>query len=105
MRKTTISSSIATVVAHVIDCVAVAGFAVRTFQLHALMREHLGYWLEPCQPGYATSNPSYSTSNSSYATGNPRCGNKPGLLRQCGIALAVCPAHSRLAPVQAARLG
>ncbi|MEZ6133274.1 MAG: hypothetical protein R3C53_00045 [Pirellulaceae bacterium] len=88
MRITTISSSIASVVARVIA--EVAGSAVRTFLHLTHMREHmlldLGYWLEPCQPGFTCGNQQSFHSN-------PLPGKQPGLLRLLGIsALAVCPA-------------
>lgn len=98
MRFTSISSSIASVVSRVIGF-EVAGAAVRTFLHHTHMREHmlldLGYWLEPCQPGFA-----YGRDQRLSRMGSPMPGNKPGLLRLFGIpALAVCPAPHAAASV------
>ncbi len=86
MRISTISSSFASVVIRVIDCVAVAGIAVRTFLHLTSTREPMGYWLEPCQPGF--------TLGGYHPMGNPRPGYKqPGPLRLLGISVpAVCPA-------------
>jgi hypothetical protein len=97
MRFTSISSSIASVVCRVIRSV-VAGSAVRTFLHHTHMREHmlldLGYWLEPCQPGFAYGRDQQRLS----LLGSSKPGNKPGLLRLLGIsAPAVCPAPNTAA--------
>lgn len=92
MRNSSISSSFATVVARVIDCVAVAGIAVRSFSLHARTREHraseaLGNW-QLGQSRMVTMN---------YQGGNPSPGNKPGLLRLFGIQQpVVCPVPTGL---------
>lgn len=80
MRNTTISSSIASVVCRVIASVAVAGIAVRTFLHLTLMREHMGYWRELCQPGF-----DFGGNQRGYCGSNPMPGSKPGLLRRFGI--------------------
>lgn len=104
MRISTISSSIATVVSRVMDSVVIAG-AVRVSDHLARMREHLGYWLEPCQPGFAFANCCASNA-AAYAAGSPpvdkQPGNKPGQIHQLwqsDIALAYRTAPSRLASV------
>ena len=110
MRFTTISSSIASVVSRVIGFVA--GSAVRTFLHLTQMREHLlmemGYWLEPCQPGF-TSDKDHSCL---IRFGNQQPGKRPALLRLLGIsAPVVCLAPSaaasavRLDSVRTQRLG
>lgn len=100
MRITTISSSIASVVSRVIDCVAIAGSVRMPLHL-TLMREHLGCWLERClEPGFA-----YAGSYANYQAGNPKAGKQPGKpgqarqLRLSDIALAVRTAPSRLTSV------
>ena len=102
MRYTTISSSIASVVRRVIDTVAIAG-AVRTMLHLTLMREHMGYCLEPCRPGFA-----FAGSYCSCPIANPQPG-KPGGKRPSGhfdtLALAVCTTPSRLTFVRAKRRG
>ncbi len=102
MRNSTISSSIASVANRVIDCVAVvAGSAVRRFLHLTLHREQMGYWLEPCQSGF-----DFAEGMRLVRLGNPQPGSKPGLQRRFGIvALAVCPAPSRLTSVRTTRQG
>ena len=101
MRSSTITSSIASVANHMIGSVAVAGKAVRTFLRLTTLREHTGYWLEPCQSGF-----DYAGGMRLDRLGNPLPGNKPGMQRRFGIAaLAVCPAPSRLASVRTTRQG
>ena len=103
MRITSISSTIVSVVSRVIDSVVFAGRAVRTFLHLTHMREHMGYWLEPCQSGFASAGDRLGLQQ----PGNPKPGKQPGLLRLIGItAPAVCPAPSaaaaaRLASVRA----
>lgn len=110
MRFTTISSSIASVVTRVIGFVA--GSAVRSFLHLTQLREHLlmdvGYWLEPCQPGFTNDKDSTCLNH----FGNPQPGKRPGLLRLLGIsAPVVCLAASaaasavRLDSVRTQRLG
>lgn len=81
MRNTTISSSIVSVVSRVIDSVAVAGNSVRSFLRLALMRERLGYWQEPCQPGIA-----FCGDHLGHQLGKPASGYKPDAKRQADIA-------------------
>lgn len=107
MRITTISSTIASVVNHVIDSVVVAGVAVRTFLHLALMREHMGYWPAPCQPEYAFASDLAVRSRTPDSEPSKRLGS----LRQCGIpALALCltpqaAVAARLAFARAERQG
>jgi hypothetical protein len=103
MRLSTILSSFASsIVTSVIDCVAAAGFAVRGHLYVTHMRERHGYWLELCQPEFASSSDQYGR----YLLGNLNPGKHPGLLRFHGISsLAVCPAPSRLTSVRANRQG
>jgi hypothetical protein len=51
MRKSVISSSVTTVVAHAIDSLVAAGMAVRAFLHHPNMRERLGNGQRPCAAG------------------------------------------------------
>lgn len=102
MRNTSISSSIASVVNRVIASVAAAGIAVRTVLHLTFMREHMGYWLEPCQPGFA-----FSYDQRGRDLGNPQSGYKSGELRHCllgqngNLAPAFCTTPTRLASARA----
>lgn len=49
MRNLSISNLFASVVTNVIDVIAVAGFATRSFLHHLNMRERMGNRLEQCQ--------------------------------------------------------
>ena len=103
MRLSTILSSFASsVITRVIDCVAAAGLAVRGLLPVANMCERQGYWLELCQPEFASGSDHYGPCH----FGNLNPGKHPGLLRFYGITpLAVCPAPSRLTSVRANRQG
>lgn len=98
MRITNISSSIASVVCRVINSVAVAGVAVRMFLHLTFTREHMGYWLELCQPRLA-----WGGNDACYQPVDLKPGNKPGLWREGITAPAVCLAPSRLASAQVSR--
>lgn len=102
MRNTTISSSFASSVTQVaVDCVAIAGIAVRTFLHLTYMRESMGYWRELCQSEIAR-----RSERQHYHGGNLKPGNKPGPLPHFGTpALAVCPAPFRLAAVRQTQQG
>jgi hypothetical protein len=100
MRNTTLSTSFASVITQVINAVAVADVAVRSFLHHFLMREQLGYRLERRQPGFA---------GGSLDLGDPQGGDKrPALLQPAmayGIAAqTVCLTH-RLSQTRASWRG
>lgn len=93
MRISTITRFSVSVVTRVIDCVAVAGIAMRAFLHCASMRElraseAVGYWLHLCQSQFATMK---------YQVGKLNPDGKPGFLRPLGIErLAVCPVPTEL---------
>lgn len=91
MRITSISSSFAAVVDHVIRSVAVAGFAVRTLLHLTLKREPTGNWLALCQPGCPCGGNQFGFQ----CIGHPMPGYQPG---GCTMAIAVFPAARRLVP-------
>jgi hypothetical protein len=87
MRKSTISSSSATLIARVIDVLAAAGLALRSFLHLTSMREHLGYRFEQRRPGNEWGN----CLTISYP-GNKRPVLQPAFVLASGItAQIVCP--------------
>lgn len=80
MRNSTISTSFAAVITRVINVLAVAGVAVRSFLHHLMTGEHTGYRLEQRQPGF---------SGDRYDLGNPQAGNKRPAMLQPAMAYGI----------------
>lgn len=90
MRKSVISSSVATVVAQVNDCLVAAGVALRTLLTRTwCMREQCRGWQEPRG----------ILSPMSFGFGNHHSAKHPwaGLKRSQQCALAYCPAYAAAA--------
>lgn len=101
MRNTTISRSFVSAVATVVvNRVAVAGMAVRSYLRGTSSHTTMGYWLEHCQADIARG----WDQSGRHPQGSLKAGLKSGFLPRFGqAALVLCPAPVAVATARAYR--